>query len=172
MEHRPFPPNATQPPQSRFPWPLIALIIAGALLVVTLWLSTSMNKASTRELNMASQTGQLRLSSVSLAPQEANNQANVDVYGEVSNAGGQPVTSAIISAVFKDKNGDPIVTQQKPMERVDVEKKDKTLAPENFLQEPLQPGRSSGFRVSYTEIPQNWNHQPPQLSVLQVTIKK
>ncbi|HKT51460.1 MAG TPA: hypothetical protein VJV96_14255 [Candidatus Angelobacter sp.] len=172
MEHRPFPPNATQPPQSRFPWPLIALIIAGALLVVTLWLSTSMNKASTRELNMASQTGQLRLSSVSLAPQEANNQANVDVYGEVSNAGGQPVTSAIISAVFKDKNGDPIVTQQKPMERVDVEKKDKTLAPENFLQEPLQPGRSSGFRVSYTEIPQNWNHEPPQLSVLQVTIKK
>jgi hypothetical protein len=172
MEHRPFPPNATQPPQSRFPWPLIALIIAGALLVVTLWLSNSMNKASTRELNMASQTGQLRLSSVSLAPQEANNQANVDVYGEVSNAGGQPVTSAIISAVFKDKNGDPIVTQQKPMERVDVEKKDKTLAPENFLQEPLQPGRSSGFRVSYTEIPQNWNHEPPQLSVLQVTIKK
>ena len=139
MEHRPFPPNATQPPQSRFPWPLIALIIAGALLVVTLWLSPSMNKASTRELNMASQTGQLRLSSISLAPQEANNQANVDVYGEVSNAGGQPVTSAIISAVFKDKNGDPIVTQQKPMERVDLEKKDKTLAPENFLQEPLQP---------------------------------
>lgn len=172
MEHRPFPPNATQPPQSRFPWPLIALIIAGALLVVTLWLSTSMNKASTRELNMASQTGQLRLSSVSLAPQETNDQANVDVYGEVSNAGGQPVTSAIISAVFKDKNGDPIVAQQKPMERVDVEKKDKTPAPENFLQEPLQPGKSSGFRVSYTEIPQNWNHEPPQLSVLQVTIKK
>ena len=109
MEHRPFPPNATQPPQSRFPWPLIALIIAGALLVLTLWLSPSMNKASTRELNRASQTGQLRLSSVSLAPQEANNQANVDVYGEVSNAGGSPVTSAIISAIFKDKNGDPIV---------------------------------------------------------------
>lgn len=172
MEHRPFPPNATQPPQSRFPWPLIALIIAGALLVLTLWLSPSMNKASTRELNRASQTGQLRLSSISLAPQEANNQANVDVYGEVSNAGGRPVTSAIISAIFKDKNGDPIVTQQHPMERVNLDKKDKTLAPENFLQQPLQPGKSSGFRVSYTEIPQNWNHQPPQLSVLQVTVKK
>lgn len=95
----------------------------------------------------------------------------MDVYAEVINAGGRPVTSAIISAVFKDKNGDPIVTQQKPMERVDLDKKDKTLAPEN-LQQPLQPGKSSGFRVSYTEIPQNWNHQPLQLSVLQLTVKK
>jgi lipopolysaccharide export LptBFGC system permease protein LptF len=172
MEHRPYPPNATQPPQSRFPWPVIALIVALALLVVTLWLSPSMNKASTKEANMASQTGQLRLSTISLAPQEANNQTNIDVYGQVSNSGGQPVTSAIISAVFKDKNGDPIVTQQQPMERVDLEKKDKTLKSENFLQQPLQPGKSSGFRVSYTEIPQNWDHQPPELSVLQVTVKK
>ncbi len=170
MEHRPYPPNATKPPQSRFPWPVIALVVALALLVVTLWLSPSMNKASTKEAN--SQTAQLRLSAISMAPQEANNQANVDVYGQVSNSGGQPVTSAIISAVFKDKNGDPIVTQQQPMERIDLDKKDKGLAPENFLQKPLQPGKSSGFRVSYTEIPQNWNHEPPQLSVLQVTIKK
>jgi lipopolysaccharide export LptBFGC system permease protein LptF len=172
MEHRPYPPNATKPPQSRFPWPLIALLVAVAVLVVTLWLSPSMNKASIREENMASQTAQLRLSSISLAPQEAHNQTNVDVYGQVSNSGGQPVTSAIISAVFKDKNGDPIVTQQQPMERIELDKKDKILAPENFLQQPLQPGNSSGFRVSYTEIPQNWNHEPPQLSVLQVTVKK
>ncbi|HST77814.1 MAG TPA: hypothetical protein VLN58_04945 [Verrucomicrobiae bacterium] len=172
MEHRPYPPNATNPPQSRFPWPVIALVVALALLVVTLWLSPSMNKASTKELNNASQTGQLRLSTISMAPQEANNQTNVDVYGQVSNSGGQPVTSAIISAVFKDKNGNPIVTQQKPMERVDLDKKDKGLAPVNFLEQPLQSGKSSGFRVSYTEIPQNWNHEPPQLSVLQVTIKK
>lgn len=172
MEHRPYPHDATKPPQTKFPWPLIALIIAVALLVVTLWLSPSMNKASTKQNNMASQTGQLRLSSISLSPQEANNQANVDVYGEVSNSGAQPVTSAIISAVFKDKNGSAILTQQKPMERVDLQKKEKTLDEKDFLQDPLKPGQNAGFRVSYTEIPQNWNHEPPQLSVLQVTVKK
>lgn len=172
MEHRPYPPNATNPPQSRFPWPLIALGIALILLVVTLWLSPGINKASTKEANMASQSTQLRLSAISLSPQEANNQANVDVFGQASNAGAQPVTSAIISAVFKDKNGNPILTQQKPMERVDLEKKNKALDEKDFLQEPLKPGQAAGFRVSYTEIPQNWNHQPPELSVLQVTIKK
>lgn len=172
MEHRPYPPNATNPPQSRFPWPLIALAIAVALLIVTLWLSPGINRASTKEANTASQAAQLRLSAISLAPQEANDQANVDVYGQVSNSGARPITSAIISAVFKDKNGAPVLTQQKPMERVDLEKKEKTLDEKDFLDDPLKPGQTAGFRVSYTEIPQNWNHQPPELSVLQVTIKK
>ena len=172
MEHRPYPPNATNPPQSHFPWPIIALVVAVALLVVTLWLSPSMNKASTRQLNQASQTSQLRLSSISLSPQEANQQANVDVYGQVSNTGAQPVISAIISATFKDKNGNPIVTQQKPMERVDLEKKDKTLDEKDFRQQPLKGGQTAGFRVSYTDIPQDWNHQPPEISVLQVTVHK
>lgn len=172
MEHRPFPPNATNPPQSKFPWPLVALAVAVALLVVTLWLSPSMNKASTKELNMASNASQLRLSSISLSPQEANQQANVDVYGEASNSGAQPITDAIISAVFKDKSGNVIVTQQKPMVRVDLQQKTKTLSEKDFPEDPLKPGQASGFRVSYTDIPQSWNHEPPELSVLQVTVKK
>lgn len=172
MEHKPYPRNATNPPQSRFPWPLIALGIAMVLLVVTLWLSPGINKASSKEADMASQATQLRLSAISLSPQEANNQANVDVYGQASNAGARPITSAIVSAVFKDKNGSPILTQQKPMERVDLEKKDRTLNEKDFLEDPLKSGQTAGFRVSYTEVPQNWNHELPELSVLQVTVKK
>lgn len=172
MEHRPFPPNATNPPQSRFPWPLVALGVAVALLIVTLWLSPSMNKASTKEQNMASSASQLRLSNITLSPQEANQQANVDVYGEASNSGAHPITSAIISAAFKDKSGNVIVTQQKPMERVDLQKKNKALNELDFLENPLKAGQASGFRVSYTDIPRNWNHEPPELSVLQVTVKK
>src|SRR5436305_4817996 len=34
MEHRPYPPDATNPPQSKFPWPLIAVIVAAVLLGV------------------------------------------------------------------------------------------------------------------------------------------
>ena len=172
MEHRPYPPNATNPRQSRFPWPIIALVVALALLIVTLWLSPSMNKASTRQLNEASQANPLRVSVISLSPQEANQQFNVDVYGEVSNTGSQPVTGAIISAVFKDKNGNPVLTQQKPMQRVDLEKKDKTLDERDFSLEPLKRGQTAGFRVNYKDVPQNWNHEPPEVSVLQVTLQK
>jgi type II secretory pathway pseudopilin PulG len=172
MEHKPYPRDATNPPQSRFPWPIVALVVALALLIVTIWLSPSMNKASTRQLNQASQTSQLRLSAISLAPQQANQQANVDVYGEVSNTGPQTVTSAIISAVFKDSNGNAILTQQKPMERVDLEKKNKALDEKDFGQEPLKAGQTAGFRVSYTDIPKDWNHEPPEVTVLQVKVEK
>ena len=33
MEHKPFPPDATKPPESKFPWPLIALAVAVLLLI-------------------------------------------------------------------------------------------------------------------------------------------
>lgn len=167
MEHRPYPPNATQPPQSKFPWPLLALAVAIVLLVATLWLSPSVNRAATNKV-IKNNPDQLELSSINMSPQEANSQANVDVYGEVSNTGPQAVSNAIISAVFKDKNGHPIVTQQKPMQRVVTA----GAKSENLAVKPLKPGETTEFRVSYTHIPQNWNHEKPQLSVLQVTARK
>jgi hypothetical protein len=171
MEHRPFPPDATKPPQTRIPWPLIALIIAGALLIVTLWLTPRSNRAATRALN-TSATGQLVLSHVDLAPQSANDQTNVDVYGEVTNTGTQPVTNAVVSATFHDGQGNSILVQQQPMERVDAESKDRAAAPKQLAEDPIEPGKTAGFRVSYTQIPVGWNHKPPDLSVLQVTQQK
>jgi hypothetical protein len=171
MEHRPFPPNATKPPQTRIPWPLIALIVAAALLIVTLWLTPRSNRAATKALN-TSAPAQLVLSNVSLAPQTGNNQTNVDVYGEVTNTGVQPVTNAMVSATFQDLQGNSILVQQQPMERVDAESKDRDAAPKQLAEQPIQPGKTAGFRVSYTQIPAGWNHKPPDLSVLQVTLKK
>ncbi|HSM85565.1 MAG TPA: hypothetical protein VLT16_05415 [Candidatus Limnocylindrales bacterium] len=173
MEHRPYPPNATSRPRSRFPWPLIALCVAVVLLVITLWLTPRSNQASTGTAGASGlSAAQLHISAVSLAPQEAHHQANVDVYGQVTNTGGQPVTGAIISATFKDKDGNPIVTQQQPMQRVELKSRDKELKPEDLAQDPIKSGQTAGFRVSYTQIPGTWNQQPPDLSVLQVTVPK
>lgn len=169
MEHRPYPPNATKPPQSKFPWPLLALAIAVVLLVATLWLSPSVNRAATNKV-IKNNPDQLELFSIKISPQEANAQANVDVYGEVSNTGPQAVSNAIISAVFKDKNGHAIVTQQKPLQR--LEGGNAGGKTEDLSIKPLKAGETTEFRVSYTDVPQNWNHETPQLSVLQVTARK
>ncbi|HET9180545.1 MAG TPA: hypothetical protein VFP59_00300 [Candidatus Angelobacter sp.] len=169
MEHRPYPPNAAKPPQSKFPWPLLALAIAVLLLVATLWLSPSVNRAASNKV-IKNNPDQLELFSIRMSPQEANTQANVDVYGEVSNTGPQSVSNAIISAVFKDKDGHPLVTQQKPMQR--MESSNAGAKSEDLSTSPLKAGETAEFRVSYTDIPQNWNHQTPQLSVQQVTARK
>ena len=172
MEHRPYPPNATKPPQSRFPWPVIALVVALALLVVTLWLSPSMNKASTKEANMPARRPNCGFRPLAWLLRKRTTRrmwmfmvrSAIPVDSQ-SLAQSSPPYSKIKMAI-------PSSPSNSPWKGLIWTRKTKGLAPENFSQQPLQPGKSSGFRVSYTEIPQNWNHEPPQLSVLQVTIKK
>jgi hypothetical protein len=172
MEHRPFPPDATRPPQSRFPWPLVALAIATALLIVTLWLTPRTNKAANAVLDGSTQpASQVRISQVRVSPEQVNNLANLDVYGEATNTGTRPVTQVLLSAMFHDKDGKTFMAQEEPMERADV-KGDKATAAKELTEEPLKPGQSAGFRVRYSQIPGNWDGKPPELSVMQVTVQK
>ena len=171
MEHQPFPPNSTKPPESKFPWPLVALGVAAALLIVTFWLIPRTNKAST-VINTADQpTAQLRISNVRISPQEANGLANVDVFGDAMNVGGSPVTQAIVSATFHDKNGNSILVQQQPIQRAET-KDGKVEEAKALSEEPLKPGQTAPFRVSYSQIPATWDRKPPELAVLQVTVPK
>src|SRR2546423_13886090 len=62
MEHRPYPPDATNPPQSKFPWPLIAVIVAAVLLGVIVAGIPNTNKAAVGKMdNPDLATSQLRL---------------------------------------------------------------------------------------------------------------
>ena len=172
MEHQPFPPNSTKPPQSKFPWPLVALAVAAALLIATFWLTPRTNKASTAISNTVDQpTAQLRISNIRISPQEANGVANVDVFGDAMNVGGSPVTQAIVSATFHDKSGNSILVQQQPIERADT-KDGKVQEAKGLSEEPLKPGQTAPFRVSYSQIPATWDRKAPELSVLQITVPK
>jgi hypothetical protein len=172
MEHRPFPPDATKPPESKFPWPLVAFGVAAALLVVTIWLTPRTDKAATAIANSATEpTSQVRIDSVRIAPEQLNHLANVDVYGEATNTGARSVNQVLLSAMFHNKDGKAFMAQQEPMQRVDV-KDNKIVATKDLAQEPLKPGQSTEFRVSYTQVPGNWDGKPPELSVLQVAVQK
>ena len=172
MEHQPFPPNSTKPPESKFPWPLVALGVAAALLIAVFWLTPSTNKAATAISNNLDQpAARLRISNVRISPQEANGVANVDVFGDATNVSGSPVIQAIVSATFHDKNGNSILVQQKPIERADT-KGGKLQEVKILAEDPLKPGQSAGFRVSYSQIPAAWDHKAPELAVLQVTVPK
>jgi hypothetical protein len=172
MEHQPFPPGSTKPPQSRFPWPLVALCIAAALLVITLWLTPRTDKAATGIINRSTEpAAEVRISGVRISPTQANNLANVDVYGDATNTGTRPVTQVLLSAAFHDKDGKTFMAQQEPMQRADI-KGDKVAGTKDLTEEPLKPGQTAGFRVSYSQVPGNWDGKPPELSVLQVTVQK
>jgi hypothetical protein len=172
MEHKPFPPDATKPPESKFPWPVVALAVAVALLIATFWLTPRTNRAATSAINSSTHpASQMRISEIRISPQEVNGVTNVDVYGQATNTGTLPITNAIVSAVFRDKNGTPLLTQQKPMQAADAAN-DKVKAEKDLTEQPLRPGQSTAFRVSYSQVPGSWDGKPPEISVLQVTVKK
>lgn len=174
MEHRPFPPNATRPPQSRFPWPIIAIIVAAVLLGVIIWLiPNSSNKAATAALDNAPlQSDQLRVSQIQLAQQDVAGTANVDVYGEATNTSRRPISNAVVSAAFKDKNGTVIYEEQQPIERVEMKSKDKDVDVKPLADQAIGPGQTVSFRARFSQVPATWDHKPPEVRVSQVTEKK
>jgi hypothetical protein len=172
MEHKPFPPDATKPPESKFPWPVVALAVAVALLIATFWMTPRTNKAATNAINSSTQAvSKVRISDVRISPQNVNGLTNVDVYGQATNTGALPITHAIVSAVFRDKNGNSLLTQQEPMQVADTSN-EKVKADKDLTEQPLKPGQSTAFRVSYSQVPGSWDGKPPELSILQVTVQK
>lgn len=173
MEHRPFPPGATRPPQSKFPWPLVAILVAAAMLAAIIWLVPTSNKAATAVLdNPASQTNVLRLSAIRLAPQDVAGAANVDVYGQATNAGPREINGAMASGEFKDKNGATIYEAQRPVERVEIKERNEDVSPKDLGEDPIKPGQTVDFRVRFDQVPATWNHEPPQLTVMRVVETK
>lgn len=173
MEPRPFPTNATRPPQSKFPWPLIAILAAAVMLGLIIWLVPSTNKAATSVLdNPASQANVLRLSAIRLAPQDVAGAANVDVYGQATDAGPRGINGAMVSGVFQDKNATTIYEAQKPVERVDTKGKNDDVTPKDLSEQPIKPGQTVDFRVRFDQVPATWNHEPPQLTVIRVVETK
>src|SRR5437879_11874207 len=107
MEHRPYPPDATNPPQSKFPWPVIAVIVVAVVLGVIVAVIPNTNKAAIEKMNNPDlATSQLRLTEITVAPQDIAGTANVDVYGEATNMGRRPLIGARGTEVFMALEGD------------------------------------------------------------------
>lgn len=154
---------------------MLAIIVAAVLLVVIFWLiPNSNNKAATSALNNAPiNADQLRVSEVRLAQQDVGGAANVDVYGQATNTSTRPIAEAVVSGTFKDKDGTVIYVEKQPIERVDISSsKGKDVNAKPLTDQPISAGKTADFRVRFSQVPANWDHKAPELTVSQVTEKK
>lgn len=173
MAHQPFPRDATKPPQSKWPGPLIAIVVAVIMLAVIVWRIPNSSKSATAALNNpAHQNGLLRLSDITMAQQDVAGAANVDVYGQAVNADSRVLNGAMVSGVFRDRNNTTIYEQQRPLERVDAKKKDADLIAKPLNVEPIKPGQTVDFRVRFDQVPATWNHKAPEMTVTRVVEAK
>jgi hypothetical protein len=91
------------------------------------------------------------------------------VDGTITNSGNKTVTHVIVEVQFKDDMGQLAQREEIPLQVL------KTTGPYpeavDFSVSPLGPGQSKAFRLTFESISAQWNHQYPDIRVIDVVVK-
>lgn len=112
----------------------------------------------------------LRLSDLKMSAAENFVGATVTYLdGTVTNAGDKTVIHATAEVVFKDDVGQLAQREDVPLLVL------KTSGPYpdavDLRISPLAPNQSKAFRLTFEHVSSTWNHQMPDLQVMDVTVK-
>ena len=92
------------------------------------------------------------------------------IDGTLTNAGNKTVTHAAVQVIFKDDMGQVAQKEDSvPLRAL------KTTGPYpdavDLTVSPLAPGQSQPFRLTFESISAQWNHQYPDIQIIDVTAK-
>ncbi len=148
-----------------FPWTLVAIIIAAAILAaIVIWMprapKASMRPAQAKVLPQPV-SGEILVEGLKITPDPTGNSISVD--GRLTNAGTRTITGIGVQGSFLDGGSTPLAIDGKMME----------LTPSgdqrDFVQDPIKPNDVREFRIVFDHVPQNWDHQVPALRITTVT---
>ena len=89
--------------------------------------------------------------------------------GTVSNTGDKTVTHATVHVVFKDSLGQIAQTGDVPLHVLQTG--GPYLDAVDLSASPLAPGQSKPFRLTFEHVTEEWNHEFPELRVMDVSLK-
>ena len=104
----------------------------------------------------------LRLSGVQISQPPAGDALYID--GLVTNTGSARVVGATAEVQFRDAKGNIVATMHKPM--VGMAHGGTDVIGNELTRHPLKPNEMRFFRVAVDEIPPAWNHEIPELKVV------
>jgi len=141
---------------------LVVAVIAGLVLV------SRPDQRGARHLHPYAANVQLSELKMSAAENFVGATVNY-IDGTVSNSGNQTVTHALVDVTFKDSLGQVAQKETVPLHVL------KTGGPYpeavDLSLSPLPPGQSKPFRLTFESISEQWNHEYPELKVVDVTVK-
>jgi hypothetical protein len=86
--------------------------------------------------------------------------------GVAKNTGAGSVTAATVEVRFHDGQGKVVSSVQKPM--VGMAHGGTDLVRNEFARNPIQPNEMRFFRVAVEQVPPTWNHEVPELKIVEV----
>lgn len=91
------------------------------------------------------------------------------VDGTVTNSGDKTLTHAVVRVTFKDSLG-----QVAQIEEIPLRVLQQTVRYDDAIDlstSPLPPGASTPFRLTFEHISAEWNHEYPEVQVIDVSTK-
>jgi hypothetical protein len=89
--------------------------------------------------------------------------------GTITNAGNKTVVHATVRVLFKDDMGQTVGDENVPIHVLQTSGPYPDVVDLNI--EPLAPGQSKPFRLTFESISSQWNHQYPELQVTDVVTR-
>jgi hypothetical protein len=161
-------PRLQTPPKRAFPWPLIAIIIAAAILAALIWWLPQTPKKQmppNAAAVPAQPTGdQIQLTNLKMTPSTVG--SAFYVQGMLYNQGNTDITGVQVQAQFQGASGQVLETQSRPVEGMVG---NSATEAQNLAQAPIKPNQSRAVRVYFDHYPAGWNKQMPDLKVTTVT---
>ncbi|HEX2600108.1 MAG TPA: DUF3426 domain-containing protein [Terriglobales bacterium] len=160
-------PRMHVPRKKQFPWPVVALIAAGLLLLaIVAKMPTTPKKVqppSAAQIPPQPTPGQVQLSSVQLTPSPVGDALNLQAM--LHNNGSTEITGVKVQANFKGANGQNVGTE---VTNAQIVGKDNATA-QDLTISPIKPNETAPVRLRFDHYPSAWNKQMPELVVTQVT---
>jgi hypothetical protein len=151
--------------QSKFPWPIMALIVGAVLLLVIIAVLPKaphiLRTPSAPEVPRQPTAEQIQFTKLKIVPAPAG--GALYLTGLLHNIGNSEITGVQVQAQFLGRNGPILETVLRPVEGVDGG------TSQDLTKAPIKPNEARPIRIYFEHAPKGWNRQIPELTVTSVT---
>lgn len=160
------PPAAEERDNSRIIIAVAVTLVIGGALAAAFFLREPPRQVKTPSPYIA----KLKLSDFKMSAAENFIGATVSyIDGTITNTGDKTVTRVIVEVNFEDSMGQVAQRENLPL-RI-VRSNGAYEEPVDLNAAPLAPGKSEYFRLTFDSISAQWNHQYPDITITDVTVR-
>jgi hypothetical protein len=170
-------PKSPSPPseESGFPW--LAMGIAVGLLAAVVGVAFFVSKpgpapapAATEGTPLHPYAAQLQFTDLQMSTAQNFVGATVTyLEGKVSNAGDKAVSGATVESIFRNSLGEMVQKEAQPLMYIHVRKPYTDVT--DLRSNPLQPGETREFRLTFDHVSADWNRGFPELRITAVSFQ-
>lgn len=157
------------PRQSDSNWRPILIGVAIVIVVVGL-IVVGLREEPKGPVGPAPYANNLKISNLKMSAAENFVGATVSyIDGTITNSGDKTVMGTSVRVIFKDSMGQTVGDEKVPLHILET----KGPYPDtvDLSASPLAPGHSKTFRLTFESISNQWNHQYPEIQVLDVATR-